>query len=472
MGRLIPLHRAGWILLTGTVTLGPWCFGAVERWWFWPFFALLSGSAFCFALAAARGDRHGSAPEQPPDVPAATRRLWLWAAPFAAYAAVRAVLAPVAMDAERSLLLFATPLVVAACVMHALTPDQRRALHALTMVNLGALGLYGVLNHLLNGSRYVLWAPGFPQYYLDGRASGSYYCPDHYSGIMELACAAGLGFVFTRRLRLEYRLAALALCALAALGVVLSKSRGGGLTLVVLALGSLLWGFNQWPAGVRWLNRFSLAVAMAIIVVVVWNTPSGYMIRFKDHFRWPELRHTPARQFARGVADRWAQTTRGRMSAAALRAWRTAPVFGIGPGMHRNRWLEFAPSPDGNRDEGLWPSQLNNGAHSYEVHNDWVQLLEEYGAAGFALFLLPAVAVAAALLRLLREESQRRSGRHREARRTGLHPYVLGAVLALAAMAFHSLGDFNLQMPATTWVLAILIATPLAGPLDPPVRSM
>jgi len=34
-------------------------------------------------------------------------------------------------------------------------------------------------------------------------------------------------------------------------------------------------------------------------------------------------------------------------------------------------------------------------------------------------------------------------------------------LLALIAMAFHSLGDFNLQMPATTWMLAALVSLPL-----------
>jgi O-antigen ligase len=449
------MRRLGWGLLTAAVTLAPWLFGANERWWFWPFVALLCGAALCCALAAR------SAPPLP--LPSALRGLWLAVLPFAAYATLRAVLTPVRLDAERSLLLFVTPLMVAACILHVFTPVQRAALHVATMINLGALGVYGIVNHALNGSRYVLWAHGFPGYYNDGRASGSYYCPDHFSGIMELAVAAGLGFVFTRRLRVEYRLAALALCAVGALGVALSKSRGGGLTLVVLAAATLAWGFNQWPAGTRWLNRFSLAAALAIVIVVAWNTPSGYMRRFKEHFHWPELRDAAPRAFVRGAVARWSQTPRGVMSAGALRAWRSAPVFGVGAGMHRNVWPRFAATPDGNREEGLWPSRLHNDFFSYEAHNDWVQLLEEYGVVGFGLFLIPVTAVSAALLRRLREECRRRSARHNDATRCGLHPYVLGGLFAIVALAFHSLGDFNLQMPATTWLLAVLVAIPLSG---------
>ena len=46
---------------------------------------------------------------------------------------------------------------------------------------------------------------------------------------------------------------------------------------------------------------------------------------------------------------------RYHMISAALRAWRTRPLFGIGPGMHRNLWPHFAPSPDGDRTRGIWP---------------------------------------------------------------------------------------------------------------------
>jgi len=39
---------------------------------------------------------------------------------------------------------------------------------------------------------------------------------------------------------------------------------------------------------------------------------------------------------------------------------------------------------------------------------------------------------------------------------------VLGGVLACVCMGFHSLGDFNLQIPATAWLLAAILAAPIA----------
>ena len=149
---------------------------------------------------------------------------------------------------------------------------------------------------------------------------------------------------------------------------------------------------------------------------------------------------------------------RVQMSLAALRAWKTAPWLGVGPGMHQNLWLRFAASPDGDRKTFRWPSMLNNNYHSYEAHNDWVQFLEEYGTIGVLLFLFASAAAFAVLQGSLRRE---RRGLEREGwELTGheTHAYVLAALLACVAMAFHSIGDFNLQMPATVWLLAAIVA--------------
>ena len=79
------------------------------------------------------------------------------------------------------------------------------------------------------------------------------------------------------------------------------------------------------------------------------------------------------------------------------------------------------------------------------------------------LLLLAAVALLSGLLlgwlRWEQRRWERNDWRGRSSRPTAL---VIGAVLAGAAMAFHSLGDFSLQMPATVWLLAAVVALALA----------
>ena len=75
--------------------------------------------------------------------------------------------------------------------------------------------------------------------------------------------------------------------------------------------------------------------------------------------------------------------------------------------------------------------------------------------------LLDGFASRGALLAELRRESRELA--ERQWRPTGdlKHAVVLGALLGIAALGFHSLGDFNLQMPATVWLLGAIAA--LAG---------
>ena len=47
-----------------------------------------------------------------------------------------------------------------------------------------------------------------------------------------------------------------------------------------------------------------------------------------------------------------------------------------------------------------------------------------------------------------------------------------GLLLAVLALAVHSIGDFNLQIPATTWLLGILAGLAVAiARHTPPFRS-
>jgi len=150
------------------------------------------------------------------------------------------------------------------------------------------------------------------------------------------------------------------------------------------------------------------------------------------------------------------------MYGGAVRAWRTAPVWGIGPGMHQNLWPHFAATGDGDRSAGKWPTLRNDSFHSYAVHSDWLQLCEEYGVVGLLLLLVPMGVVVGLLLAEIRREERARRCADWQELGSGHHDLTLSGTFALICMAFHSLGDFNLQMPATTWLLAALLALPMA----------
>lgn len=425
------------IILLTVVALGsPWMFGAWEIWWFWPFMGCILAAGLCYSIKLILAPTGGTRALTIPDIGFLAISAW---APFLIYALVRSVQAEVRMDAERSLLLQSSPLLLATMVSTGLKQTQQRKLLILMLFNYMALGLYGILNHYLAGNVWVLWKPGFPQYQSEHgvlRATGPYYCPDHFAGLMEFALVMALPMFLTRDATRLHRFFAAGLACISLWAIILTRSRGGGLAASVgLAAGVLLCTMS-WPKGKRWAIRYAGASIMTVGLAILIFHGGHYMQRFLN-YPWSSF----------------ANSERYQMTAAALRAWKSAPLFGVGPGMHANLWPHFAPSPDGNRTTGSWPSFPNNHYHSFEAHNDWAQLLEEYGVAGMILFLAGAGTTAAALFRRWR----------RQANDCILHPHcsspewaIPGVLLAGVVMTVHSFGDFNLQIPATTWQLGLL----------------
>jgi O-antigen ligase len=421
------------------LTASPWLFGAWEMWWFWVFTTGIFSVAALFSLrlvfCGTLGTRHLRSLR--PYAPLGCAYLV-----FLGYAFIRALQADVRLDAERSFLLHLTAGLTAIPILMSFTVRQIRGMALLLMLNLMALGLYGIVNHFVSGNAFVMWMPGYPQYQQGHlRATGSYYCPDHFAGILEIGLALGLAVCVTRDIPRRLKAVGLPLVLIALTGIVLSKSRGAGMTVAVLGAGFLAVGFGQYRPGLRWGLR---GVVLAILVAgTVWVLGSDhpYAVRFR-HYPWHEIQHSD----------------RGVMIGGALRAWRNAPVWGIGPGQHRHWWAHVAASGDGDRAAGRWPTRLNNSFHSFEVHSDWVQLMEEYGVVGLILFVILMGLGVKLLWDALRREAGDRSRRdwHFTGREDLWAPLAaLGAVLA---MGFHSLGDFNLQMPATVWTTAAIVA--------------
>jgi len=462
------LSGCGFALACLAVTMAPWLFGAWEMWWFWPFAVCIFASALCFGLrlilAALTGDSSGVAC----CLGGRSRLLVLLVLsglPFLVYAFVRFLQAAVFMDAQRSFLLFFLPFLLGVQVLFGFSRRQRDLLYVLLLADLLALGAYGLANHAITGSEYVMWAPSYSLYVESHRASGSLFCPNHFSGIMEVAFGLGLALLLDRARVRGWRAFGFLLMGVAAAGVLLSKSRGGGMAVVAVCAAAMVLAFGQWPPVVRWRWRALASAIFALVVTVLACTENSYKRRFKAYFRWQGNEAETMVEAGQRVKRHLLATSRGRMISAALRAWRTSPTVGIGPGMHQNLWPHFAPTPDGDRARGLWPEQLNNDFHSYEVHSDWVQLLEEYGEVGFVLFLFPF-----ALVFLFLKSGVTRA-KWRGGHSPGLFPSLpvaipLGALFGFVAMAAHSVADFNLQIPATTWMIGSLICLGVASVAD------
>jgi len=279
------------------------------------------------------------------------------------------------------------------------------------------LSLLGIIQYLSwNGK--IFWI--IPVY--QGHPFGPWVNSNHFSGYMEMAMLLGGGLLLKeaglgsrRRRHRDFRRRAapkIALCAfmLALMGfaTVLARSRGG---LFSIALTACTYFYFQ---SSRWLSRRTsrrTGRLIALVPLLLCSVGITYYILKGSEIYVPET----------GVEASFA----GRVIAwkGVVRMIAANPLTGTGLGTFSGAFPLFKQYGD----SAVWD----------QAHDEYLQLLAESGIVGFALFVWGFVAFWRSDL---------------GPRLTGpwdrQPPVVLGASLGILALLFHSLVDFNLQIPS------------------------
>ena len=100
------------------------------------------------------------------------------------------------------------------------------------------------------------------------------------------------------------------------------------------------------------------------------------------------------------------------------------------------------------------------GEHFFDhAHNDYVELLSDWGLVGVALLGLFVLSTVGVCLRcLVSRQSHMARG------------MAFGCLMAMLALAIHASVDFNLQIPANALLIVVVMAVGWAGTLLPPRR--
>lgn len=450
-------------LLAAFLFSSVWFFGSWEMWWFWGVLILLCASCAFAGVGAALDICMGSPSRW---YPARAIVALLSLVPFLGYGLIRATgesspgMPIVAMEAERSLLLFATPVFVALLTLVCTNHRMRRIMLWLLLADMVMVGICGVVNHYLTNDMQILWVAANDFHY-EGRASAPFYCPNHFSAYLNIGICYLAAICCTPGVKLKTFFLSLVIALLLTAANFYSLSRGGLASLFAgLAVGVPLFALR----GHRPLFRFGgtfwgLLIAIGIGCAVRY-TNNPLMQRMEKHPLWRAWMTSESHsEFADRFSDCfWYQFDRGTYIDSALRAWRCNPVWGIGPGQHSNRWGQFAATEDGVRPVNGDPKTLkkprltNTYYHLYEVHSDWTQLLEEYGVVGFLLFLIAYFTIAAVVFI--------RQGAVLSYSSSPIMERALptAALLLLCVYTIHSLFDFSLQIPAIVWTIGFLLS--------------
>lgn len=256
------------------------------------------------------------------------------------------------------------------------------------------------------------------------RGSGTYICPNHLGGLLEMALPLAMAFVLVGRFKPVTRVflayAALALCA----GIVVTMSRGTWIAAACALLGLLtllLLEHNY---------RIPAVVALAVLLagaVIVLPKSYHFQTRLKQIYSGGKIDHDAR-------FDLW---------QPALKIWRDNPWVGVGPGHFDYRFGMYRPEAVQARPD--------------RAHNDFLNALADWGLVGTGLVMLALGWTTVGVVKTWPhvKKTPRDIGGNASSTKFA---FVLGASLALVAILIHSMVDFNMHIPANALIAVTLMA--------------
>ena len=260
-----------------------------------------------------------------------------------------------------------------------------------------------------------------------GRASGTYISPNNLAGFLEMLLPLAMAYLLAGRMSVVLRILLGYAALIMAAGLAVTLSRGGWVAAAagLLALLLALAGHRNH----RWRALLLLLVLLgggAIFVTKYLSKTAGYM------------RHVEESE----SGSKFILATRFDIWTVAERMWLDHFWWGVGPAHFDCRFREYRPE--------------NVQMRPDRAHNDYLNLLADWGAAGGIIVLAGATFFVAGLARTWRHV--RRSESDFGSAQSNRFAFFLGAATGLLALAVHSAADFNLHIPANALVGVTLLA--------------
>jgi O-antigen ligase len=260
-----------------------------------------------------------------------------------------------------------------------------------------------------------------------GRASGTYISPNNLAGFLEMLLPLAMAYVLVGRMKPVVRilLGYAALVMLAGMAVTFSRGGWAAATAALLVLlGTLIFHRN---------HRLPTLVLLVVLAGGGTVFVTNYLSKTLSYMHRVE---TPGDN---GILN---FSVRRDIWTAAEQMWQDHFWWGVGPAHYNYRFREYRPesvqmSPD-------------------RAHNDYLNLLADWGAMGGIVVLAGMVTFGAGLRKTWKyvRPSENDFGRGMSNR----FAFFLGASAGLFALAVHSVVDFNLHIPANAILGVTLLA--------------
>jgi O-antigen ligase len=403
-------------LVLAILVFGPLAMGAVDAWAFLVVQGLTMGVMFLWML------RIWFSP----------RSQWSWppmgwvVLAFTLYAIGRYLTADIEYAARLEMIQVLLYAFLFFAIVHNLHRPESARIIGFTLIFLAAaISGYAVYQFLTHSNHVWNYTSPYP-----GRGSGTYVSPNNFAGFLELLLPLAVAYTLVGRVRPLVRALLIYATVVMLAGMAVTFSRGGWVAAAVGLLALLIVLICQRNHRLPALCLLLLLVAGGAVFTTKYLTATlTYAQRAQSPGRFMQLdwevRH-----------DMW---------GAAVHMWRDHFWAGVGPAHYDYRFRQYRPET----------MQMRPGW----VHNDYLNLLADWGAVGGLMVLAGMVVFGAGLIRTWKDIRRPRENDTARSRDNRL-AFFLGASAGLLALAVHSVVDFNLHIPANailgvTW-LALL----------------
>lgn len=359
------------------------------------------------------------------------------------YVVVRAAASPVEYFARMDIAMVLAAVIVYLLFSIHFARSRYRALFIGLLLLLALGNMFVGLYQILRDPTYMV-LPGYSRLAQPG-AGGFYQNHNHLGGFLLVGSAFAGALALFGRMGPKMRVLTIFFVPVCFGGIASTASRGAllslGVCLLVLLGLSFFLALRLYQYEVKKLAI--IASPFLLIVVLATVFVGAKMLSRRAGIGAGE---------GEGIAE-IGRDSGGRllMWSLAIDQWQEYPVFGQGARMYDLYSMEH------------WPASRGKAHGDAEfAHNDYVQMLGEYGVVGLALMLFFIAAHVISGLRYLLYYRRHEFAEHHQRTNNSL-AQCLGALLVLAAFAVHSMVDFNLHLPANLIPVAFAFAI-LANP--------
>jgi O-antigen ligase len=260
-----------------------------------------------------------------------------------------------------------------------------------------------------------------------GRGMGTFFSPDKFAGFLEMLLPLAVAYIIAGRIKPVTRvlLGYAALVMLAGLTVTFSRGGWAAAAAGLLTLLGILVSQRN--------HRIPAILLLAVLVGGGVFFVRNYLSKTTSYVNRVEKLGNEHEDFL---------VVRGGLWTAAIQMWRDNFWWGVGPGLFDYRYPAYR-------------SELMQGRPGH-AHNDYLNLLADWGAVGGVIVLAGIASFAVGLGKT--SKCVRRAEKDFGSGTSNRLAFFLGASTGLLALAVHSVVDFNLHIPANAILGVTLLA--------------